>query len=59
MSKGTEERRQDGGVFIEAMHECYAEGKEPGPKEILEAMTRTIPLANLIGYRIGALLHWA
>jgi AAA+ superfamily predicted ATPase len=45
--------------FIDAMHEAYAEGKEPGPKEILEAMTRTIPLANLMDGQISALRHWA
>jgi AAA+ superfamily predicted ATPase len=46
-------------VFIDAMHEAYAEGKEPGPKEILEAMTNTVPLANLMDGQIGALRHWA
>jgi AAA+ superfamily predicted ATPase len=46
-------------VFIDAMHEAYAEGKEPGPKEILDAMTRTIPLANLMDGQINALRHWA
>jgi hypothetical protein len=46
-------------VFIDAMHEAYAEGKEPGPKEILEAMTHTVPLANLMDGQIGALRHWA
>jgi SpoVK/Ycf46/Vps4 family AAA+-type ATPase len=46
-------------VFIDAMHEAYAEGKEPGPKEILEAMTNTVPLAQLMDGQIGALRHWA
>ena len=46
-------------VFIDAMHEAYAEGKEPGPKEILEAMTHTVPLANLMDGQIAALRHWA
>ncbi len=46
-------------VFIDAMHEAFAEGKEPGPKEILEAMTRTVPLANLMDGQINALRHWA
>ena len=46
-------------VFIDAMHEAYAEGKEPGPREILEAMTRTVPLANLMDGQINALRHWA
>lgn len=46
-------------VFIDAMHEAYAEGREPGPKDILEAMTRTVPLANLMDGQISALRHWA
>jgi SpoVK/Ycf46/Vps4 family AAA+-type ATPase len=46
-------------VFIDAMHEAYAEGKEPGPKEILEAMSNTVPLANLMDGQIAALRHWA
>jgi SpoVK/Ycf46/Vps4 family AAA+-type ATPase len=46
-------------VFIDAMHEAYAEGKEPGPKEILEAMTQTVPLAQLMDGQIAALRHWA
>lgn len=46
-------------VFIDAMHEAYAEGKEPGPKDILEAMTNTVPLANLMDGQINALRHWA
>jgi ATP-dependent 26S proteasome regulatory subunit len=46
-------------VFIDAMHEAYAEGKEPGPKEILEAMTHTVPLAQLMDGQIAALRHWA
>jgi SpoVK/Ycf46/Vps4 family AAA+-type ATPase len=46
-------------VFIDAMHEAYAEDKEPGPKEILEAMTHTVPLAQLMDGQIAALRHWA
>lgn len=46
-------------VFIDAMHEAYAEGKEPGPKDIVEAITRTVPLANLMDGQISALRHWA
>ena len=46
-------------VFIDAMHEAYAEGKEPRPKDIVEAITRTIPLANLMDGQISALRHWA
>ena len=46
-------------VFIDAMHEAFAEGREPGPKDILEAMTNTVPLANLMDGQINALRHWA
>lgn len=46
-------------VFIDAMHEAYAESKEPGSKEILEAITRTVPLAQLMDGQIAALRHWA
>ena len=46
-------------VFIDTMHEAYAKGKEPGPKEILEAMPRTVPLANLMDDQICGLRHWA
>ena len=46
-------------VFIDAMHEAFAEGREPLPKDILAAMTNTVPLANLMDGQIGALRHWA
>jgi SpoVK/Ycf46/Vps4 family AAA+-type ATPase len=46
-------------VFIDALHEAFAEGREPGPKDILEAMTNTVPLANLMDGQINALRHWA
>jgi SpoVK/Ycf46/Vps4 family AAA+-type ATPase len=46
-------------VFIDALHEAYAEGKEPGPKEIQEAMTHTVPLAQLMDCQIADLRQWA
>ena len=46
-------------VFIDALHEAYAEGREPGPKDILDAMAHTVPLAQLMDGQIGALRHWA
>ena len=46
-------------VFIDAMHEAYADGREPRPKDILEAMIRTVPLANLMDGQISTLRHWA
>jgi SpoVK/Ycf46/Vps4 family AAA+-type ATPase len=46
-------------VFIDALHEAYAEGREPGPKDVLDAMAHTVPLAQLMDGQIGALRHWA
>jgi SpoVK/Ycf46/Vps4 family AAA+-type ATPase len=46
-------------VFIDALHEAYTEGREPGPKDILDAMAHTVPLAQLMDGQIGALRHWA
>jgi len=46
-------------VFVDAMHEAYADGREPGPKHILEAITHTVPLAQLMDGQIAALRHWA
>ena len=46
-------------VFIDAMHEAYAEGEEPKPKHILEAITGTVPLAQLMDGKIAALRNWA
>jgi len=46
-------------VFIDAMHEAYAAGREPGPKDIVLAITHTVPLANLMDGQIAALRHWA
>jgi len=46
-------------VFIDAMHEAYTEGEEPGRKHILEAITRTVPLAQLMDGKIASLRHWA
>ena len=46
-------------VFIDALHEAYAEGREPGPKDVLDAMVHTVPLAQLMDGQISALRHWA
>jgi len=46
-------------VFIDALHEAYVEGREPGPKDILDAMAHTVPLAQLMDGQISALRHWA
>ena len=46
-------------VFIDAMHEAYADGREPRAKDITEAITHTVPLAQLMDGQIAALRHWA
>ena len=46
-------------VFIDALHEAFAEGKEPQLSDIIAAMKRTIPLAQLMDAQISALRHWA
>ncbi len=46
-------------VFIDAMHEAYADGREPGPKDIVMAITNTVPLAQLMDGQIATLRHWA
>lgn len=46
-------------VFIDAMHEAYVHGKEPGPKDILAAINRTVPLSQLMDGQIATLRHWA
>jgi AAA+ superfamily predicted ATPase len=45
-------------VFIDALHEAYADSREPRAKDILDAMTRTVPLAQLMDGQIAALKHW-
>jgi SpoVK/Ycf46/Vps4 family AAA+-type ATPase len=46
-------------VFVDAMHEAYADGSEPANKHIVEAMGQTVPLAQLMDGQIAALRHWA
>jgi len=46
-------------VFIDALHEGYADGREPKATDILEAMTRCVPLAQLMDGEIATLRHWA
>ncbi len=46
-------------VFIDALHEGYADGREPRAKDILDAITHTVPLAQLMDGQITALRHWA
>lgn len=46
-------------VFVDALHEAYADGREPKPSDILEATEHMIPLAQLMDGQIAALRHWA
>jgi len=46
-------------VFVDAMHEGYADGREPNAKDILEAIAQTVPLAQLMDGQIATLRHWA
>jgi SpoVK/Ycf46/Vps4 family AAA+-type ATPase len=47
-------------AFVDALHEAFAEGKEPGErKHILHAICNTVPLANLMDGQIAALRHWS
>jgi len=46
-------------VFIDALHEAYSDGREPKANDIVEAMTRCVPLAQLMDGEIASLRHWA
>ncbi len=46
-------------VFIDAMHEAFTENREPSVTDICEAMTNTIPLAQLMDGQINTLRTWA
>lgn len=46
-------------VFIDAMHEAFAEGREPGAKDIITAIVHTVPLAKLMDGQITKLREWS
>lgn len=46
-------------VFVDALHDAFADGREPSAKDILEAIMHTVPLAQLMDGQISALRHWA
>jgi AAA+ superfamily predicted ATPase len=46
-------------VFIDALHEAFAENREPDAKDIQDAMANTVPLAQLMDAQIAALRTWA
>jgi hypothetical protein len=46
-------------VFIDALHEAFAENREPVAGDILTSMLNTVPLAQLMDGQIASLRHWA
>ncbi len=46
-------------AFVDALHEAFAEDREPTMADIGEAIGRIVPLAQLMDGRIAALRHWA
>jgi SpoVK/Ycf46/Vps4 family AAA+-type ATPase len=46
-------------VFIDALHEAFAESREPADNDINDAIANTIPLAQLMDAQIAALRTWA
>ncbi len=46
-------------VFVDALHEAFAESREPTEKDILDAASRTVPLAKLMDAQIKALRQWS
>jgi len=46
-------------VFVEALHAAFASGKEVTRKEIVTAVTDTVPLAQQMDGEIARLRHWA
>ncbi|WP_052572696.1 AAA family ATPase [Haloferula sp. BvORR071] len=47
------------GAYREALHEAFAEGREPTPDDIHTAIAATTPVAKLMKERIEALRKWA
>lgn len=46
-------------AFVDAMHEAFSDGSEPGSQHVAAAIARTVPLAKLMEDRIDALRQWA
>jgi SpoVK/Ycf46/Vps4 family AAA+-type ATPase len=47
------------GAYREALHEAFAEGREPTAADIQSAITATTPIARLMEDRIEALRKWS
>ena len=47
-------------VFVDALYDAFLEeGREPTDQDLVNAMTRMVPLARLMDGQIAALKHWA
>lgn len=46
-------------VFVDALYDAFLENREPTDLDLANAMTRMVPLANLMDGQINALRHWA
>jgi len=47
-------------VFVDALYDAFLEeGREPTDLDLVNAMTRMVPLARLMDGQIAALKHWA
>ncbi|MCW1886698.1 AAA family ATPase [Luteolibacter flavescens] len=47
------------GAYREALHEAFAEGREPPPSDIRSAIAATTPVSKLMEERIEALRKWS
>jgi SpoVK/Ycf46/Vps4 family AAA+-type ATPase len=46
-------------VFVDALYDAFLENREPTDLDLANAMTRMVPLANLMDGQIATLRHWA
>ena len=46
-------------VFVDALYDAFLEEREPTDMDLANAMTRMVPLANLMDGQIASLRHWA
>jgi AAA+ superfamily predicted ATPase len=46
-------------VFVDALYDAFLDDREPTDLDMINAMTRMVPLANLMDGQIAALRNWA
>ena len=46
-------------VFVDALYDAFLEGREPTDLDMVNSMTRMVPLAKLMDRQIAALKQWA